>query len=152
LNGNVFRQTEQDIIKQLLADHRIRNRQQLVYLSGAQQSAKDKIRFTLNPHFGFLFLIQGETCRHFVWELLNSHATYIWSIANGDMDTAKQYRRIEMIINTIRANGREAYRNAYRVKQMDQDILFNSIEHAHAGSDLIDGFPKWKHRLQELIV
>lgn len=152
LQGNVFHQTEKDIIELMLADKRIRNRQQLVYLSGAKQSEKDKMRFTLNPHFGFLFLITGERCHHFVWELLNSHATYIWSIDKNGQSLQLQYQRIEQIINTIRSSGREAYRNAYRIQPLDNDLLFNVLEHVHASSALVDGFPKWKHRLNEMLV
>lgn len=150
--GNVFTQSEKDILEVLLANQNIRNRQQLIYLSGAKQSENEKIRFTLNPHFGFLFLVEGEQCNHFVWELLNSHATYIWSIDKKDQEIKLQYQRIEQSINTIRNSSREAYKNAYRQQNVDQDLVFNVLKHTHADSSLVDGFPKWKHRLNELLV
>lgn len=150
--GNIFRQSEKDILEALLTGHSIRNRQQLIYLSGAKQSENEKIRFTLNPHFGFLFLVEGEQFNHFVWELLNSHATYVWSIGKMEQEIKLQYQRIEQSINTIRNSSREAYKNAYRKQNIDQDLVFNVLMHTHADSSLVDGFPKWKHRLNELLV
>ncbi|MEY3249546.1 MAG: hypothetical protein RL742_1589, partial [Bacteroidota bacterium] len=129
-----------------------RNRQQLIYLSGAKQSKNEKIRFTLAPNFGFLFLVEGEQYNHFVWELLNSHATYIWSIGKTRQDLKLQYQRIEQAINTIRNSSRSAYKNAYRQQQTDQDLAFNYLQHQHAESALVDGFPKWKHQLNALLV
>lgn len=150
--GNVFRQSEKDILETLLGDKSIRNRQQLIYLSGAKQSKNEKIRFTLAPTFGFLFLVEGEQYNHFVWELLNSHATYIWSIGKTRQDIKLQYQRIEQAINTIRNSSRSAYKNAYRQQQTDQDLAFNYLQHQHAESALVDGFPKWKHQLNALLV
>jgi hypothetical protein len=150
--GNVFRQSEKDILETLLGDKSIRNRQQLIYLSGAKQSKNEKIRFTLAPNFGFLFLVEGEQYNHFVWELLNSHATYIWSIGKTRQELTLQYQRIEQAINIIRNTSRSAYKNAYRQQQTDQDLLFNYLQHQHADSALVDGFPKWKHQLNALLV
>jgi hypothetical protein len=150
--GNVFRQSEKDILETLLGDKSIRNRQQLIYLSGAKQSKNEKIRFTLAPNFGFLFLVEGEQYNHFVWELLNSHATYIWSIGKTRQDIKLQYQRIEQAINIIRNSSRSAYKNAYRQQQTDQDLAFNYLQHQHAESALVDGFPKWKHQLNALLV
>ncbi len=152
LQGNVFRQSERNILEALLENKNIRNRQQLVYLAGLKQSATHKLRFTLAPHFGFLFLVEGEQGHHFIWELLNSHATYIWSIAKNERALQLQYKRVEQTINTIRSTGRDAYRAAYKANHLDQDLHFTSVEHTHAGSALVDGFPRWKHRLNEVLV
>jgi hypothetical protein len=150
--GNVFRQNEKDILDLLLADTRVRNRQQLAYLAGAKQSPRFPLRFTLAPDFGFLFFIEGETKNHFVWELLNSHATYLWSLGKTAQDAALQYRRIEATLNAIRQSGRDQYRRAYRDDRIDPDLTFNFIEHEKIGSQLVDAFPKWKHRLEALLV
>lgn len=69
--GNVFNQSEQDILNILIEAGNIRNARQLQYLSGSKHSARHKLRFTLKPNFGFLFFIEGETKNHFCWELLN---------------------------------------------------------------------------------
>lgn len=152
IQGNVFKQSEKDILEMMLAESTIRNKHQLMYLSGHKQSEKHKVRFTLAPQFGFLFLVEGERYNHFVWELLNSHATYIWSIGKTEQEIRLQYNRIEQTINMIRNSSREAYNSAYRSNSLDEDLLFTRLQHTHASSPLVDGFPKWKHRLNELLV
>lgn len=149
IEGNVFIQTEQDIVSILIDKNKIRNRKQLEYLSGSKQSERNKLRFTLCPNFGFLFLIEGKENNHFVWELLNSHATYIWSIDKSDIEIELQYKRIEASINTIRDSGRETYQRAYRNNHNYSDLVFRVIEHDNITSDFVDGFVKWKHKLDE---
>lgn len=151
LEGNVFNQNEQDILSFLMDDPKVRNRRQLEYLSGRKQAEGSKIRFTLHPNFGFLFLITGERNNHFVWELLNSHATYIWTFEKSYNNIELQFKRIEDSINSIRDFGREQYKRAYRQSHHDSDLIFSVIEHDDIQSALVDGFVKWKHRLNERI-
>ncbi|MEO6883701.1 MAG: hypothetical protein ABI199_06730 [Bacteroidia bacterium] len=148
IEGNVFKQTEQDILRFLVDHHKIRNRKQLEYLSG-KQSEKNKLRFTLHPNFGFLFLLEGKENNHFVWELLNTHATYIWCIDKSDREIEFQFKRIEDSVNTIRNSGRENYKRAYRNNHHDSDLAFTVIEHDDIASDFVDDFVKWKHKLNE---
>ena len=149
IEGNVFNQSEEDILNFLLEKNKIRNKRQLEYLSGKKQSENHKLRYTLNPNFGFLFLVIGETNNHFVWELLNSHATYIWSIDKLEMEIELQFKRIESIVNTIRTMGRENYKRAYKNNHQDNDLVFRPISHKDIGSNLVDNFPKWKSQLNE---
>jgi hypothetical protein len=151
-SGNAFQQTELDILALLSDKSSIRNKKQLAYLAGGKQTERQKLRYTLHPHFGFVFLIEGEKNNHFVWELLNSHATYIWSIGKSEMDIALQYKRIESIVNNVRTAGRDEYKKAYHNNHQDQDLVFNVIEHRHADSQLQDGFLKWKNRLNEMLI
>jgi hypothetical protein len=151
-DGNVFNQSEQDILNMLIEAGNIRNARQLQYLSGSKHSANHKLRFTLKPNFGFLFFIEGETKNHFCWELLNSHATYLWSFDKMDSDINWQYKRIEEIINIIRDMGRENYKQQYRSNPAGSDLIFSSIDHRDAGSALKDGFVEWQHRLRERLV
>lgn len=151
IEGNVFRQGDKDILNFLLDNYKTRNRRQLEYLAGGKQAENSKILFTLNPNFGFLFFIEGEENNHFVWELLNSHATYIWSIGKSEKEIKYQYKRIEASINTIRDIGREQYKRAYRNNHIDNDLVFCVIEHSDISSDFKDGFVKWKHSLNEKI-
>ena len=73
-----------EIIDTLLQEKtNLKNQKQLMYLSGAIQSGTDKIRFTLEPKFGFLFTFNKDGVNHYCWELLQSHASYIWTINNG---------------------------------------------------------------------
>jgi hypothetical protein len=149
--GNVFSQNEQDILGILLDNRKTKNRKQLEYLSGNKQAEFSKLKFTIHPYFGFLFFIEGTDNNHFVWELLNSHATYIWSINKSETEIELQYKRIEASINTIRDCGREQYKRAYRQNHHDNDLVFCTIEHDSSTSDFVDGFVKWKHNLNEKI-
>jgi hypothetical protein len=151
LEGNVFKQTEKDILDLLIEKSDVRNKKELSYLSGSKQSINYRIRFTNHPIFGFIFLAEGELNNHFIWELLNSNATYIWTIEKGIKEIETQYKRIESVINTILDCGREQYKRAYRTANQDNDLVFNVINHKDIGSQLIDEFPRWKHRINELI-
>jgi len=108
--GNVFNQSESDIIKSLTKTEYVRNRKQLEYLSDIKQTNKSKIHYTLNPLFGFLFLNESKYKYHFVWELLQSHATYIWSINKENKNISFLYAKIEEIINVIKLIGRDEYK------------------------------------------
>jgi hypothetical protein len=89
---------------------------------------------------------------HFVWELLNSHATYIWSIEKDEEEIDRQFTRIEASINSIRSFGRERYKQAYRSHHHDTQLVFSVIDHKRADSVFVDGFVTWKHKLNERLV
>jgi len=149
--GNIFKQSENDILRFMLDIKNVRNRKQLEFLAGKLQSDKMKLKFTMYPHFGFLFLIEGEEMNHFCWELLNSHATYVWSI-NKTAKLHLQIKRVERIINTIRNTGRQQYRQAYLHQSVDDDVVFQAINHDSISSNFVEGFAHWKHKLLEMIV
>jgi hypothetical protein len=150
-DGNVFNQSEPDIIKSLTQNDQVRNRKQLEYLSVRKQTTKSKIHYTLNPLFGFLFLIEGKKRYHFAWELLKSHATYIWSIDKEEKEVVLLYSKIEEILNIIRLIGREEYKKTYSNKDLRYDFNFKSIEHQDISANLDNGFTKWKSKLDELL-
>lgn len=149
IEGNVFNQSEEDILNFFLKESDIRNQKQLTYLAGKKQSENYKLRYTLYPNFGFLFMIEGAENNHFVWELLNSHATYIWSFEKGMQNVELQFKRIEDIVNTVRSISRNNYKRAYRDNHQDEDLVFRVINHEDIGSKLVDDFPKWKSKLNE---
>lgn len=150
-DGNVFNQSEPDIIKSLTQNDHVRNRKQLEYLSVIKQSTKSKIHYTLNPLFGFLFLIEGKERYHFVWELLQSHATYIWSMDKKEKEVGALYSKIEDILNIIRLIGREEYKKTRLNSDLGFNFNFKSIEHQDISINLDDGFTKWKSKLDELL-
>ena len=127
LEGNVFKQTEKDILEMLIDKCNVRNKRELTYLSGSKQSLNYRIRFTNHPNFGFIFLAEGELNNHFIWELLNSHATYIWTIEKSKREIELQYKRIEATINLILDCGREKYKRAYKTTHQDDDLILNVI-------------------------
>lgn len=148
--GNIFKQDELSIIDILISQGEIRNKKEIIYLSTVAQSTQSKIKFTNHPFFGFIFLIEGERNRHFVWELLNTHATYIWSFEKATESIEIQFDRIENIINAIIEMGREQYKTAYKKRIIDEDIQFNVIKHKDKNSQFVDEFPKWKYNLNQL--
>ena len=149
---NIFEQDDNSILKLLLEKSKVRNRKQLEYLAGEVQSPREKLRFTLAPDFGFLFLAEGDSMYHFIWELLNTHATYIWSLDRSEQELRLQYKRIEDTINYIRRSGRDEYKRAYRNTHIDQDLSFSVIFHEDVSSPFKEGFVKWKQRLLERIL
>jgi hypothetical protein len=151
-DGNLFNQTEEDILNYLIGTRVVRNAKHLQFLAGSKHSTKQKLRFTLKPLFGFLFFIEGETKNHFCWELLDSHATYLWSFTKHDSDIKYQFKRIEETINLIRFKGREAYKHDYKTNNIDFDLTFCTIEHSDINSAIKESFVEWHHRLKERLV
>ena len=150
--GNVFYQDENNVLSILLEKGNIRNKKNLDYLSGVKQSEKHKIRFTLHPDFGFLFLVEGETYNHFIWELRNSNATYLWSVEKSEKDIDGQFKRIEQTINTVKSLKRERYKQEYKSGLVDNDLKFYSIDHEKISTAEEEGFAKWKERLEALMI
>ena len=54
-DGNIFNQSEEDILNFLLETKVVRNAKHLQFLSGSKHSIKQKLLFTLKPLFGFVF-------------------------------------------------------------------------------------------------
>jgi hypothetical protein len=150
--GNIFKQSEEDILQSFLGDVEVRNKKHLAYLAAQKQSDKYKIRYTIHPQFGFLFMAEGETCNHFIWELLNSHATYVWSIDKKAINLDLQIQKINHAINLVRNYGRDYYKRSYRENQHDPNLVFAQIKHNEIGSDFVDAFPKWKAQLNEQLI
>lgn len=147
--GNVFNQSEADILNFFINKNGIRNGKQLAYLADKKQTENHKLHYTLHPNFGFLFLVEGEGHNHFVWELLNSHATYIWSIKKESGEVESQYKRIEIEISVVKTSGRESYKRAYRDNHQENDLVFNVINHQDIASGVVDAFAKWESKLNE---
>lgn len=152
LEGNIFKYSDEDLINILSEGSNIRNRKQLEYLSKMKHPKDLRLRFTLHPIFGYLFVAQGRTCNHFIWELLNSNATYMWSINKNESTLEQQLQKIDTIINSIRNSNRSSYLKKWRAGDTDFDITFAPIRHTDINSDLVDGFVKWKAELNERIV
>ncbi len=145
--GNNIRKSDQDLLKEILALESIRNRKQLEYISGYLQSENERIHFTLTPQFGFLFYVEGEDMHHFIWELLNSHATYLWS-KDKSHNRANFLSLVSRKINYIRDQGRLQYIN----HEQNEELIFSKINHKSAGSNIVDGFPMWRKKLNEKLV
>jgi len=148
-SSNVFEQTELEILMTLIKSKSPRNAKQLIYLSGKKHERTKKIRFTLHPLFGFIFFISGSNKNHICWELLNSHATYVWSF-DKRKTIESQIELSELNINTIRKIGRKKYRSFIKNKQIDIDSVFSVINHSNSKNT--DTFEIWRDKFENRIV
>jgi len=142
-SSNIFEQTEEDIINLILELKNPRNKKQLVYLSNKKHKSTEKIRFTLKPLFGFIFFIEGKENYHICWELLNSHATYIWSFEKLEPINLI-IKQSEININTIKQIGRKKYRKQIKMNELEINSNFSVINHSK--SNLKDNFDIWKSK------
>ena len=148
----VLKQSEQDILSLLAKQKSIRNKRQLDYLANVKQSADHVIRFALKPRFGFIFCIHGQEMNHFCWELLDSNATYIWSINNVQGSMTAQFNRIDETICQIREIGRQRYKHAHATGELDSDLAFHTLTHKSIQSDSAESFSVWKQELDSICV
>jgi hypothetical protein len=146
----VLKQSEQDILSLLAKQKSIRNQKQLDYLAKVKQSTDHVIRFSLKPLFGFIFCITGPKTNHFCWELLDSNATYIWSIDNLEGSVADQFNRIDETICHIREIGSQRYKRAHASSELDSDLAFHALTHKSIQSDSAESFSKWKQELDRI--
>lgn len=136
---------EEDLLTEILSLNLARNARQLAYLAREVHQRDIPLRYTLLPQFGFVFLHRGRELNHFIWELIDSHATYVWSFP-PEQSLENTYQRIESEISLITASGRMAYR------QIPKEVLFETVIHDNAKSPLKDGFPRWKNKIENLLV
>ncbi|RZK01758.1 MAG: glycosyltransferase, partial [Flavobacterium sp.] len=121
---NVFESSADNIIEILIKNGLAKNIRQLEFLSKDKHSLNEKLRFTLKPLFGFLFKVETPTKQFFIWELLNSHATYIWEKEINDADF---YQFVEHEISYIKENGRDEYRRYYKNLQ-SKNLLISTAK------------------------
>ena len=132
-----------ELLAALIEEGRVRNARQLAHLAD-RHTREQKLRFVLSPHFGFLFFVRGEGMHHFVLELLDSHATYVWSLPRGSGTLSDHFHAVRQEVQQLNATGRQAYRRANTF-----DYTFWSVRHEQIGSEFVDGFPRWRARLEE---
>jgi len=157
LNSDFKPPTAEELINQI-DRFEIRNKLQLKYLSGKLQNPNYQLKFTAktkNENFGYLFFITlGEKMFHFVWELLDSNATYIWSFdkdENNKLYIKTLYQKIENTIAYIIQHGRTKYLGDYKLNLIDQDIVFDRIRHENINSQ-IEHFSEWKNNLNRRLL
>ncbi|TXF90846.1 hypothetical protein FUA23_05250 [Neolewinella aurantiaca] len=136
-----------DLLAEILRHKKVRNARQLEFLAGTLHEAHTKLRYVLSPSFGFVFLATGQDANHFILELLDSHATYVWSIPKAWESLNAQFRSVEREIAAIGQLGRGQYR---RTLHFEHEFWF--VIHENAESGLVDGFPRWRNRLLEGLV
>ncbi len=137
--------TPEDILQILVENGKVKNVKQLEYLAKDRQNLNERILFTVKPHFGFVFSdLHLKQC--FIWELLNSHATYVW-ICNANENNLNLGKIVEQAIAIIKSEGREVYKKYYKgIENPGYD--FGIIE--HSSNNLTDDkrFDEWKTKLE----
>jgi hypothetical protein len=83
----------------------------------------------------------------FIWELLNSHATYVWKSKiggnNSDLGTV-----VEQAITTIKNDGREAYKKYYNSIE-NPTYHFGIIDHSLTKATDDEDFNEWRNKLEK---
>ncbi|SEQ93969.1 hypothetical protein [Neolewinella agarilytica] len=133
-----------DLLNEILRHKKVRNARQLEFLAGRLHRQDRKLRFVLSPKFGFVFVAEGQEGRHFILELLDSNATYVWSLPLEWRTLDEQFRAVEKEIAAVASIGRGQYR---RTLHFEHEFWF--VIHESADSALVGGFPRWKNRLLE---
>lgn len=145
--GNIFAQSAEDVVRLILLREDIRNKRQLQYLAAEKHDVKEKVRFTIGRHVGFLFYFESGTRFHFCWELLNSNATYIWSFDTRGYAIQSALPRLETAISKIYSEGRQRYKKDYAAGFLDADFSFHAIHHANEGLGEDAAFERWRNKV-----
>lgn len=152
LNSTIKESIEKEpykILHSILKRKDVKNKKQLEYLAGFKHKGNRQLRFTLKPLFGFLFYVESGGQNHFCWELLNSHATYIWSF-DSKLDFYEKLNDIDNIINYIRINGRIKYRQ-FEKSGGEKKFAFSILYHKNKLNKFKDGFVEWKNELEKIM-
>lgn len=143
-NIDVF---ERDILFHVLEGEDIKNKAQLSFLADILLD-NQKLLLTLEPQFGFVFVINGREMVHCVWELVDSHATYVWSFNTRSFGDA-QLKALEQQFLLLAQHGRSHYRNNV---VNTPDLFFNVVQHKRSDDPIIDHFGKWRIELEKYFV
>ena len=135
-----------ELLEEILRTQNVRNAAQLAHLA-SRQEAGQKLRFVLSPRFGFLFFVRGEGMHHFLLELLDSHATYVWSFPRTEGTLADHLERVTGEVQHLNAVGRSGYRRTHTFP-----YPFWTVRHDSVGSEFVDGFPRWRTRVEEGLI
>ncbi|TDH26793.1 hypothetical protein EXU57_08250 [Segetibacter sp. 3557_3] len=135
--------SDQALINDLLSIKGSKHYDHLQYLSSQHLSSILKVRFILEP-FSFLFLLQGDTQYHMVWETLNTaEATYIWHFEKSIGALRNGLTEIEAILQEIKRTGKQDY---LRKEQLNLSRVI------HDYNDPKKGFVQWKAALEQKLV
>ncbi|WP_116124735.1 hypothetical protein [Lewinella sp. IMCC34183] len=135
-----------ELLEEILRTRDVRNAAQLAHLA-SRQEAGQKLRFVLSPRFGFLFFVRGAGMHHFLLELLDSHATYVWSFPRVEGTLADHLERVTAEVQHLNAVGRSSYRRTHTFP-----YPFWTVRHDSIGSEFVDGFPRWRARVEEGLI
>lgn len=149
--GNIFNANINDIIKTLTDGYKHRNSQQIIFLAKNHNANVSKVYLTLKPLFGFLFYIDSGKNHNYIWELLDSHATYIWSFDKAIFSQSVSFTNTDLFIKEVHAKGRNKYKQDLHSKQVNNQSHFYCLEHEMQLNSSVVNFEKWREKLMEVI-
>ncbi len=139
---DTFHENEVKLIEDMVLISNSKHYNHLSYLSKKHAHNKMKLRFIHRP-FSFLFLIQGQSNYHIIWETLDTQeATYVWHSPREIEFLKHTFREVESIINNLIFNGKTDY-----IKSSHDN--FNRIYHDYTENE--NGFEKWKNELEKIL-
>ena len=144
--GNVD-SIERELLTRILEESDVRNKYQLLYLSDAT-SPTDRLMLTIQPQFGFIFTIRGEEMLHCIWELVDSHATYIWSFPHA-LHSGRYFKILRREFAKITELGRQVYRDTYVA---NNDYYLRTINHGNNNDPMVDRYGQWRIRVEGCLV
>lgn len=139
VKSSVFYEDEKALADDLLLITETKHYHHLRYLSAKHAHHIMRLRFVLKP-FSFIFLLEGETHYHIVWETLHTEeATYVWPVEKDVAKLKLALKKVEEIIQLVKVQGKVAYLNA-------EVETYRRIFHQY--KEGVKGFVKWKGELE----
>jgi hypothetical protein len=139
IKASAFYEDEKELAEDLLAITETKHYHHLRYLSSKHAHHLMRLRFVLKP-FSFLFLLEGETHYHLVWETLDTEeATYVWPVEKEVVKLKLALKKVEDILQLVKVQGKTAYLSS------SGDAYRRIVHHYKEG---IKGFIKWKGELE----
>lgn len=145
IDSNIFATQIEDVIQVLTDNYSYRNSEELKYLSNLHDFSNEKIYISLKPYFGFIFFYQTDRHCYFIWELLETHATYTWGFAKEIHTQSDSFKQVEEEINKVHAHGRIEYKDSLRTS--NPSFIFKSFDHDNIEQKPLEAFKIWQAKL-----
>jgi hypothetical protein len=143
--GNVD-SLERDLLYYFLGEADVRNARQLQYLADLMADTYP-LMLTVQPQVGFVFVVIGQEMTHCIWELIDSHATYIWSMP-GRPSSSRCRKVLEREFAVITQYGRRHYRLAF---EPHEELFLHTVAH-EADNPVRDPLIRWRQQVERLLV
>lgn len=148
LGGSLFPETTDptEVVKRIIKVTRVRNERELDFLSSHELIQRSKIQITKPPQIGFIFEFQTSDKTIFIWELLDSNATYAWSF-NQAITRPQIIDSLNEKVSIIFQEKRMAYRR-FEKSQKTDGLEFQLIEHSLKDEN---GFKQWESKVSSIL-
>ncbi len=150
--SNIFKTNDQDklpLLKEFINNQNVRNAKELNFLASHTSINTNKLSISVFDKIGFLFMFNNKQITSFVWELLDSNATYLWVFNNTNYAQVAIFQIVEIEISKICKIGRENYIKALKKANQNGFDFYRVI---HNSYDRVEkGFSKWTERINDYI-